>query len=90
MKTKRKISAGLDSLDTVISKGKANIENTGGTAAKAKRGRGRPRSKVKKVQCPFYLPEDVVRAISDNCRGNKSVFAEDVFKFYFDKNGIEY
>jgi len=90
MKTKKKVSVNLESLDAVISQGRANVENTEGTTAKAKRGRGRPKSKVKKVQCPFYLPEDVVRAISDNCRGNKSVFAEDVFKFYFDKNGIEY
>ncbi len=90
MKTKKKSSAEFDSLDAVILKGRANIEDIEGTSAKAKRGRGRPKSKVKKVQCPFYLPEDVVRAIADNCRGNKSVFAEDVFKFYFDKNGIEY
>jgi hypothetical protein len=90
MKTRKKTSKDIDSLDVVISKGKATIENPKGTTEKTKRGRGRPKSKVKKMQCPFYLPEDIVDAIAENCRGNKSVFAEEVFKFYFDQNGIEY
>ena len=90
MKTKKKISSDIDSLDAVILKGKATIEETRSTPKKTKRGRGRPKSRVKKTQCPFYLPEDIVEAIADNCRGNKSVFAEDVFKFYFDRKGIEY
>ena len=81
MKIKKKTSVDLDSLDAVISKG---------TTEKTKRGRGRPKSRVRKIQCPFYLPEDIVDAISENCRGNKSVFAEEVFKYYFDQNGIEY
>ena len=90
MKTKKKTSTDIDGLDVVISKGKATIEEPKKTNEKTKRGRGRPKSKVKKIQCPFYLPEEIVDAISENCRGNKSVFAEDVFKFYFDQNGIEY
>ena len=91
MKIKKKTSSDIDSLDAVILKGKATIEETNSTPPKKpKRGRGRPKSRVKKIQCPFYLPEDIVEAIADNCRGNKSVFAEDVFKFYFDQKGIEY
>lgn len=90
MKTRKKSALDMDGLDAVISKGRATIEVTEKTPQKTKRGRGRPKSKVKKMQCPFYLPEDVVSAITENCRGNKSVFAEEVFKFYFDQNGIEY
>ncbi len=90
MKTRKKILPDIDSLDAVISKGKATIEDTKRTPETTKRSRGRPKSRVKKIQCPFYLPEDIVEAIADNCRGNKSVFAEEVFKFYFDRNGIEY
>jgi len=48
------------------------------------------KSKVKKIQCPFYLSEEIVDAIAENCRDNKSVFEEEVLKFYFDQNGIEY
>jgi len=90
MKTKKKTLPETDSLDAVISKGKAIIEEANSTPKKTKRGRGRPKNRVKKIQCPFYLPEDIVEAIADNCRGNKSVFAENVFKFYFDRKGIEY
>ena len=90
MKTKRKTQPDIDSLDAVILKGKATIEETNSPPKKTKRGRGRPKSRVKKIQCPFYLPEDIVEAIANNCRGNKSVFAEDVFKFYFDQKGIPY
>lgn len=84
MKIKKKISKENSDLDSVIDAGKAKIEEP------AKRRRGRPKSKVKKIQCPFYLPKGIVEAIDDNCRGNKSVFAAEVFKFYFDKNGINY
>lgn len=90
MKTKKKTSSDIESLDAVISKGKASVEEISSTPKKTKRGRGRPKNRVKKIQCPFYLPENIVEAIADNCRGNKSVFAEDVFKFYFDQNGIPY
>ncbi len=90
MKTKKKASTNIDRLDAVIAKGRAITEDTEKLPPETKRGRGRPRSKVKKIQCPFYLPEDVVCAITENCRGNKSVFAEEVFKFYFDQNGIVY
>ena len=89
MKTRKKVLTDSDGLDAVILKGRATVEDLRG-GPQTKRGRGRPKSEVKKKQCPFYLPEDIVRAIADNCRGNKSVFAEEVFKFYFDRNGIEY
>jgi hypothetical protein len=89
MKTRKKTSANLDSLDAVIAKGKATVEESAATSSQ-KRGRGRPKNKVKKLQCPFYLPKNIVEAITENCRGNKSVFAEEVFKFYFDQKGIGY
>lgn len=54
------------------------------------RGKGRPRSKVKKKQSQFYLPVDIVEAIKDNSLGNNSVFAEQVFRFYFDAKKIDY
>ena len=72
----------MDDLQKVIGKGTA--EET------AKRGKGRPKNKIKKVQCPFYLPENIVRAIDENCMGNKSVFVEKILKKYFDSKGIEY
>jgi hypothetical protein len=89
MKTRKKTSTNIDGLDAVIAKGKATVEESV-TPASQKRGRGRPKNKVKKMQCPFYLPENIVDAITENCRGNKSVFAEEVFKFYFDNNNIKY
>ena len=89
MKTRKKTSTNIDGLDAVIAKGKATVEEPAATSGQ-KRGRGRPKNKVKKLQCPFYLPENIVEAITENCRGNKSVFAEEVFKFYFDQKGIGY
>ena len=47
MKTKKKISSDIDSLDAVILKGKATIEETNSTQKKTKRGRGLPKSRVK-------------------------------------------
>ncbi len=84
MKTKKKTPKKIGDLEAVIAKGKATVEET------AKRSRGRPKNKVKKVQCPFYLPENIVRAVDANCMGNKSVFAEEIFKEYFDSKGIKY
>ncbi len=89
MKTRKKTSANRDSLDAVIAQGKATTE-VPKSAEQTKRRRGRPKNKVKKIQCPFYLPENIVHAITENCRGNKSVFAEEVFKYYFNQKGIEY
>ena len=83
MKTRKKTPTNIDILDSVIAKGKA-------TTLQEKRRRGRPRNKIKKIQCPFYLPEEIVHAINENSRGNKSVFAEEVFKFNFDQNRIKY
>lgn len=89
MKTRKKTSTKIDNLDAVIAQGKATAEEQK-SSEQTKRRRGRPKNKVKKTQCPFYLPENIIEAITENCRGNKSVFAEEVFKFYFDKNGIKY
>ena len=72
----------MDDLKKVI--GKVTADET------EKRGKGRPKNKIKKVQCPFYLPENIVRAIDENCMGNKSVFVEKILKKYFDSKGIEY
>ena len=90
MKTRKKTPTNIDILDSVIAKGKATIEEQKATTLQKKRRRGRPRNRIKKIQCPFYLPEEIVHAINENSRGNKSVFAEEVFKFYFDQNGIKY
>ena len=85
MKAKKKISANIDTLETVISKGKEGVEETA-----KKRRRGRPKNKLPKIQCLFYMPANIARAIDENCAGNKSVFAEQVFKKYFDSQGIKY
>jgi hypothetical protein len=74
-------------LETIISGGKAEQE----TAVKTeKKKSGRPRSEAPKKQCMFYLPENLDQAIKENCRGNKSFFAEEVFRYYFDAHKIEY
>ena len=86
MKTRKKIPAKDNNLDSIIGAGKAIDENT----IPIKRKRGRPKNKIKKIQCPFYLPKNIVEAITDNCKGNKSVFAEEVFIFYFDSKKIDY
>lgn len=83
MKTKKKI-LNEDSLDTVISKGKAEVEK------RTKRLRGRPKNKSAKIQCLFYMPTNLAQAIDENCMGNKSVFAEQIFKKFFDSQGIKY
>ncbi len=80
MKIKKKTP---EDIDSIIAGGQAKEEA-------AKRRPGRPKNKIKKILCPFYLPKNIIEAINENCRGNKSVFAEEVFKFYFDKNGIRY
>lgn len=82
MKTTKK-ELGED-LDTIIAGGKAEQESVPKLKA------GRPGSGVIKRQCMFYLPEDMVRVINENCRGNKSYFAEEVFRYYFDAHKIEY
>ncbi len=79
MKTRKKT---VGDLDSVITAGKAEIEE--------KPRKGRPKSKVKKIQCNFHLPEKIAEAIGENCRGNKSAFIEEVVRFYFDSNNIDY
>ena len=85
MKTKKKISANIDKLKKVIPKGRVGFEETA-----KKRRRGRPKHKLPKIQCLFYMPANIARAIDENCMGNKSVFAEQVFKKFFDSQGIKY
>jgi hypothetical protein len=82
IKTTKKVP-GPD-IETIISGGKAE----GGTVIKS--NIGRPKNKVVKKLCSLYLPEDIVEAIDRNCRGNKSFFAEEVFRYYFDAHKIEY
>lgn len=86
MKTKKKTPDKISDIEDIISSGKAEFEDP----VKSRKGPGRPKSKVEKIQSPFYLSKNIAQAIDKNCRGNKSVFAEEVFKFYFDKNGIDY
>ena len=85
MKTKKKISANIDKQEKVIPKGRVGVEETA-----KKRRRGRPKNKLPKIQCLFYMPANIARAIDENCMGNKSVFAEQVFKKFFDSQGIKY
>ena len=82
MKTKKKTPKKIKmDLESVI--GKGTVEET-------KRRQGRPKSKIKKIQCPFYLPEEIAQAIDENSMGNKSVFAEKIFREYFDSKEIKY
>ena len=83
MKTKKKTTAKGD-LDKVIQSGKAQVEQ------KPKRAIGRPKSKVEKERVHFYLPVTITKAIEDNSMGNKSVFVEHIFRFYFDQHNIKY
>ncbi len=86
MKTKKKTpkKIKMDDLEKVIGKGRGTVEET------AKRGKGRPKNKVDKIQCPFYLPKNIAQAIDENSMGNKSVFVEKILKEYFDSKGIKY
>jgi hypothetical protein len=85
MKTNKKIVPPTQDLEAIISSGgKAEGE----TAIKG--NIGRPKSKAAKKLCSLYLPADIVEAIDRNCRGNKSYFAEEVFRYYLDAHEIEY
>ena len=89
MKTRKKVSPATNlSLDDVIAGGKATqLEPT--SARNKRAGRGRPKSKVEKKTCVFRLPLDVIDAIDTHCKGNKSVFAEEVFREYFSQHKIK-
>lgn len=82
IKTKKKVD-GKD-IEAIISGGKAENEES------IKISVGRPKNKVTKKLCSLYLPENMVEAIDRNSRGNKSFFAEEVFRYYFDAHKIEY
>lgn len=83
MEPSKKIIIDNDALENVI------IE-TDQSEKKSVKTKGRPKNKVKKVQKLFYLPENISLAIEDNSFGNKSVFAEKVFEFYFQSKNIDY
>lgn len=83
--TKKELEAGLEA---VISGGKAEQETAVSSTEKKKSGR--PRRETPKKPCIFYLPENLNRAIKENGRGNKSFFAEEVFRYYFDAHNIKY
>jgi len=89
MKTRKKASPANNlSLDDVIAGGTAT-QLEGSTAPRKKDNRGRPKSKIAKKTCIFRLPFDVIEAIDDHCKGNKSVFAEEVFRDYFKQRKIK-
>ena len=75
MKTKK------TDLDTVVKSGSAQIET--------RKRVGRPASVLPKKQVAFHLPVNIIQAIDDNSLGNKSAFAEKVFKWYFMENNIQ-
>jgi hypothetical protein len=79
--TKKELGA---ELETIIAGGKTLEAEVQPSKA------GRPKSSVEKKQCMFYLPENIVEAIKANSRGNKSYFADEVFRYYFDAHKIEY
>lgn len=81
MKTTKKELGNTFELDTIIASGKAEAETS---------RVGRPKSSARKKQCMFYLPENLVEAIEENCRGNKSFFATEVFRYYFEAHEIKY
>lgn len=90
MKTRKKTAQRVaTSIDDIIAGGSSTQleENLGDQ--KKKDGRGRPKSKVPKKTCVFRLPMDVIEAIDSNCRGNKSVFAEEIFRNYFKQSKID-
>ncbi len=82
IKTKKKVDE--KDIEAIISGGKAENEEA------IKSSVGRPKNKVTKKLCSLYLPENIVEAIDRNSRGNKSFFAEEVFRYYFDAHKIEY
>ncbi len=82
IKTKKKVDE--KDIEAIISGGKAENEEA------IKSSVGRPKNKVTKKLCSLYLPENMVEAIDRNSRGNKSFFAEEVFRYYFDAHKIEY
>lgn len=82
IKTNKKVVA--QDIETIISGGKADGETV------IKSNIGRPKNKVAKKLCSLYLPDDIVEAIDHNCRGNKSFFAEEVFRYYFDAHKIKH
>lgn len=59
------------------------------TDTKAKGDRGRPPGPEKKP-LNVKLPVAMLKAIKENSNGNMSFLTEQLFKEYFDKNGIKY
>ncbi|TKB23518.1 hypothetical protein FCL47_22460 [Desulfopila sp. IMCC35006] len=59
------------------------------TVTAAKGDRGRPPGPEKKP-LNVKLPVGMLKAIKENSNGNMSFLTEQLFKEYFDKNGIKY
>ena len=74
---KKRSDKKIETLDEVIKGGKAKTE-------KIER-RGRPKSPVKKKQIAYYLSLELIDRITENCGGNKSFFAEQVFNEFFER-----
>ncbi|TKB09586.1 hypothetical protein [Desulforhopalus sp. IMCC35007] len=88
MKTKKKLVPGAPTnIDDIIAGGTSTQLEEKVSSGK-KDGRGRPKGKITKKACMFRLPLDVIEAIDANCGGNKSVFAEEIFRDYFKRNSI--
>ena len=75
---KNRSSKKVETLDDVIKGGKANIK-------KKVESRGRPKSPVEKKQTAYQFPLDLIDKIMENCGGNKSFFAEQVFNEFFER-----
>jgi hypothetical protein len=88
MKTKKKIAPGAPTnIDDIIAGG-TSTQFEENVSLDKKDGRGRPKGKIAKKACMFRLPLDLIDAIDANCSGNKSVFAEEIFRDYFKRNSI--
>lgn len=44
---------------------------------------GRPKNEVEKKRITIYLSLKIIDLVDQNCRGNKSVFIEDILRGYF-------
>jgi len=68
MKTKKKIT---DDLNKVIQGGKAQVEQV------------EQKQKLKR-RATYFLSEEVLEMIAQNCRGNKSYFIEEAVKYFLE------
>lgn len=68
MKTKKKITGDLNK---VIQGGKAQVEQV------------EQKQKLKR-RATYFLSEEVLEMIAQNCRGNKSYFVEEAVKYFLE------